>query len=192
MIKNSATDLLFIEPTQAPTAPIVDSITRKLTAAWRQRQTGPVRYRGQHSCTGVGCTATSDNADHRVVVELDTNSLCIHYVAMHRSEVPASELEKIAALQGEQEPTDAELRGDWRAAEVSEDEAEARWHQVKQLLDQRDQLLQHAYKDLPLDTAARYRVLRQAEDIAVEAGLPRPDYMFSMGVDRELHEREQR
>jgi hypothetical protein len=115
MIVTTPDHLLFFEPTGAPTAPIVDHYTRRVTAAWRARVDGRDRFRGQHFCTGRGCTATSGNGTHKAG-GLETNSLCIHYVACHRSEVPAEELAKILALPtSEVDPTPGEMAGDWRA-----------------------------------------------------------------------------
>jgi hypothetical protein len=94
MIQIDDKHILMIEPSSAPTAPVVDDITRKMSAAWRGRVTGRIAYRGWHDCTGVGCTASSDNRDHDVR-GLETNSLCIHYVARHRADVPQSMLDTI-------------------------------------------------------------------------------------------------
>jgi len=56
------------------------------------------------------CGATSDNKDHWIDGKL-TNSLAIHYIAYHRSDVSPEELAKVEALShGEVEPTEAELR----------------------------------------------------------------------------------
>ena len=115
MIANKPDHLLFIEPKQAPTAPIVDDYTRRVTAAWRARVDGRARFRGQHSCTGAGCSATSGNGTHKVV-GLETNSLAIHYVACHRAEVPHDELAKILdhLAPSDAEPTAGETSGRWQ------------------------------------------------------------------------------
>lgn len=111
MIQIDDKHLLMIEPTGAPTEPVIDDITRKLTAAWRQRWTSPFGYRGFHSCTGDGCLAASDNRDHRVM-GLETNSLCIHYVAQHRADVPQEMLDLIASWDiAGVEPSLVELTG---------------------------------------------------------------------------------
>lgn len=189
MITSQPDHLLFIEPTGAPTPPIVDDITRKLTAAWRQRRTSPFQSRGQHSCTGAACDAMSDSADH-TVAGLATNSLCIHYVAMHRAEVSQEDLDRIASFElGTAEPTVDDLAGDWRAAVIGEEEAVQRWHAARRLMVQVENLVKTAYQDLAHDADGRYRILRQAEDLAVQAGVsPRPDYMSRMGVNRAQHE----
>src|ERR1044071_1217212 len=112
MIDLDTNHLLFIEPAGAPSAmPTVDEITRKFAGAWRGRKTSDYAYGGYHECTGEGCDARSDPFDHWVDL-LETNSLALHYLAFHRSEVPAGELAKIAALAADEaEPTQEELTG---------------------------------------------------------------------------------
>ena len=52
----------------------------------------------------------SDNTDYILLNGQQTNSLCIHYLAFHRDEVPAEELAKVTALEaGEAEPSAEEL-----------------------------------------------------------------------------------
>lgn len=85
---------------------------------WRARIDGSARYRGQHSCTGAGCKATSGNGEHKVAGVFETNSLAIHYAACHRSEIPAAEIAKILALPtSDVEPIAGEMAGDWRACD---------------------------------------------------------------------------
>lgn len=101
--------ILMIEPSAAVSPePVIDVLTRKMTAAWRARRGEFAFYRGYHTCA---CGAESDNDDHRVgKADLLTNSLCVHYLAFHRAEVPQTELDKVAALEdGEAEPTNEEL-----------------------------------------------------------------------------------
>lgn len=88
--------LLMIEPTRLPSGqPVVDDLTRRMTAAWRAHEPeAGIAYRGWHTCS---CGRGSDNLDHHVGRYV-TNSLCIHYLAWHRREVPESELEKVRAL----------------------------------------------------------------------------------------------
>lgn len=82
--------LLMIEPRGKAEAPIEDRHTRLAEAAWSERVEGE-RYRGIHFCA---CGKTSDNCAWRVRGLL-TNSLLVHYVRDHRSEVPATELAKL-------------------------------------------------------------------------------------------------
>lgn len=102
--------LLMIEPNCPRSAePIIDDITRKITAAWRSRETRR-RFRGWHDCTGRGCTASSDNGEH-FVLGRETHSLCVHYVARHRDDVPQAMLDEIAEWNVEGvEPTAEEIQ----------------------------------------------------------------------------------
>jgi hypothetical protein len=102
--------LLFIEPAgPASEEPLIDHFTRRMTAAVRAaRPTGP-HWMGFHQC---GCGAVSANHDFRLPGGAVTNSLCVHYVAHHRGEVPAGQLARVAALAaGEADPEDGELQG---------------------------------------------------------------------------------
>lgn len=124
--------LLMIEPTCAPTVPLIDDITRKTTALLRAVIDPDTRsrYRGIHRCTGADCRAHSDNADHAIRVggmnvdhgtvgpdvEVQTNSLIVHYVACHRADVSDDERDKIERLfrhlcLDEQTPTSHEVTG---------------------------------------------------------------------------------
>jgi hypothetical protein len=108
ILRDSA--LLMVEPAGAPTDPIIDDLTRRITAAWRARRPSKRSYRGRHNCTGRLCLAVSDHFDHQIG-RRRTNSLCIHYVACHRGDLPAAELAKVAELPagGDVEPTAEEL-----------------------------------------------------------------------------------
>lgn len=101
--------LLMIEPSsRVSSASIVDALTRNMTAAWRERRRTD-STNGPHQCA---CGARSDINWWRVGGEpgWPTNSLCIHYLAYHRDEVPAEELEKVRALNTDGvEPTPEEL-----------------------------------------------------------------------------------
>jgi len=102
--------LLFIEPIQPATAtPTVDHITRRMAAAFRMAHTTTRFYCGTHQCV---CGANSTCQDHYLPNGLVTNSLCVHYVAYHRSEVPARQLAVIETLTAEEvQPTHLELEG---------------------------------------------------------------------------------
>jgi hypothetical protein len=108
MISNEG--LLYIEPRQpASTAPMVDHLTRKMTAAFRAAKPSGLGYCGIHACV---CSAVSKNRDFWLPNGEMTNSLCVHYVAHHRAEVPPDHLAKIEAFTfGEVEPTPEELQG---------------------------------------------------------------------------------
>lgn len=101
--------ILMIEPYWTADVPLIDELTRKMTAAWRQRRESEYGFKGFHRCS---CGATSDNRDHWVGggEGLLTNSLCVHYLAFHRNDIPQEELAKVRALNfGEEEPNEREL-----------------------------------------------------------------------------------
>ena len=111
MISNNKQHLLYVEPNGDPIAPIIDELTRKMTAAFRLAPDDGPAYRGFHQCTGGDCEATSSNREHVLPNGMQTNSLCIHYLACHRSEIPQSELNKVKLLNfGEAEPTYQEMQ----------------------------------------------------------------------------------
>lgn len=100
--------ILMVEPSgRTSVAPLIDELTRKMTAAWRKRRDSDYGMKGFHSCA---CHATSDNKDHWVGNDLLTNSLCIHYLAFHREDIPPEELAKVRTLtDDEAEPTEQEI-----------------------------------------------------------------------------------
>ena len=118
MIINEPKSLLFIEPENAATEePVIDSYTKKMTAAYRSTVKGflvdgeiiDAATGGVHHCI---CQSTSDDVNHVLPDKsAETNSLCIHYLAFHRGDVPEEELRKVASLTyGEEDPTDYELK----------------------------------------------------------------------------------
>lgn len=67
------------------------------------------QYMGFHTC---GCGASSTAFDYELPNGDQTISLCMHYVAHHRSEVPSEELLRVEGVAcGESEPTAEELQG---------------------------------------------------------------------------------
>ena len=102
-------DLLFIEPqTPASSAPVIDLLTRRMTAAYRLAERGP-QYMGWHDCI---CGAMSTTCDYFLSNGDKTNSLCVHYLAYHREAVPGEQLARVAKLPfGEVAPADVELAG---------------------------------------------------------------------------------
>lgn len=102
--------VLYIEPSAKVSAePVIDELTRKMVAAFRESEESMIMWRGFHMCA---CGAASNNKDYVLPNGDKTNSLCVHYLAFHRDEVPASQLEKVQRLNsGEAEPTDKELNG---------------------------------------------------------------------------------
>jgi hypothetical protein len=107
--------ILMIEPFGARSAtPVIDDLTRKMAAAWCRQRDSMERYgymtKGFHRCV---CDATSDNLEHWVGEGKGplTNSLCIHYLAFHREDIPDEELAKVDALPyGSEDPTETELQ----------------------------------------------------------------------------------
>lgn len=99
--------LLMVEPRGRGSSPVIDTLTRKMAAAWRKRTNSEYGYRGFHICD---CGAGSDNHDHWINGLL-TNSLCVHYVACHRANLSPEDLAKVEALGfGEEDPTPEELQ----------------------------------------------------------------------------------
>ena len=101
-------ELLFIVPKQhVSPIPVIDYITRKMCGAFRLVSTSDYAYGGVHICN---CGAVSSSHDHYLPNGVLTNSLCVHYVAHHRVEVPQWELAKIEEFMVEEvEPTWQEL-----------------------------------------------------------------------------------
>jgi hypothetical protein len=102
--------LLYIEPSQpASTEPVLDQLTRKIAAAFRQAGPTDGCWFGFHECV---CGAWSTNRDYRLPNGEVTNSLCVHYVAHHRPEIPLDQVAKVEAFAfGEVEPAAQELQG---------------------------------------------------------------------------------
>ncbi|MDO8504516.1 MAG: hypothetical protein Q7S36_01555 [Candidatus Liptonbacteria bacterium] len=108
-----ANSLFFIRPKNAPSAvPQIDRATKLMTTAFRAATRGP-SYRGNrrgfHICD---CGAISSNCNYflRNKARTVTNSLCVHYLAFHREEVPADQLAFVLNLIcKEANPTRAEL-----------------------------------------------------------------------------------
>lgn len=100
--------LLFMVPVQqASVQPVVDHATRLMTAAFRAYVKTRGRWRGVHRCV---CGARSSNVDYELPDGSVTNSLCVHYLAYHREEVPNADVVAVLLFNvDEQEPTNAEL-----------------------------------------------------------------------------------
>lgn len=110
MIVNSKYSLLFIEPKLAPEAsPVIDEYTLKLAYQMAHFTKIGVFYNGGfspnistmgvHTCTGDSCSAQSNSYDILLPCGLPTNTLALHYVMYHRSEVPVSDLQKIESME---------------------------------------------------------------------------------------------
>jgi len=102
-------ELLYIEPQgKKEPVPVVDGLTRRMAAALNKAIAGTKsrghfevdgRFRGWHTCA---CGAMSSNQDYLLSNGMITNSLCVHYLAMHRGEVPEAELRKVLTLPPEE------------------------------------------------------------------------------------------
>ena len=103
-----ATHVLYVEPgPYTPAEPVIDELTRKMTAAYRSAESDGMCWRGFHVCR---CGVNSTNHDFILPNGQQTNSLCVHYLAFHREDIPEAELAKVAALEsGEAEPNTEEL-----------------------------------------------------------------------------------
>lgn len=103
-------NLLYIEPTnEASSTPLIDDLTRKITAAYREAEPMDGFWRGVHTCV---CGANSSSQDYFLPDGTMTNSLCVHYIAFHRNEIPFHILEQVSSLPyGQCTPVEEELRG---------------------------------------------------------------------------------
>lgn len=102
--------LLYLNPLKPKSdEPVIDKITRRMASAFSNAlPTRPV-WRGWHTCV---CGARSSNRDYELVDGTETNSLCVHYLAYHRDEVPPGELARVMLLPADEvEPTEAMLEG---------------------------------------------------------------------------------
>lgn len=102
--------LLYVEPTaKTSKEPTIDSLTKKMTAAFRVADSDmPFGFGGVHVCA---CGAKSEAKDFVLPNGLIINSLCVHYLAFHRDEIPHDQLLKVAQFkEGEVEPSLDELQ----------------------------------------------------------------------------------
>lgn len=104
------TRLLFLEPTAARLSePVLDHYTTRMAAAFRKAVPLGEENLGFHTCA---CGARSASHDYTLANGEQTNSLCIHYLALHRAEVPEAQLARVRALPDEHATaTDDELFG---------------------------------------------------------------------------------
>lgn len=108
MIKLNNPHLLYIEPSieSLSNFPLIDFITRKITASFRKSK-HCCDWKGLHGASTGVCSTSHDYSlsDGKIV-----NSLCIYYLAWHRTEVPENQLKIVSRLKdGEEEPTAEEL-----------------------------------------------------------------------------------
>ena len=109
-------NFLFVEPKRAATEdPIIDLLTMRMTATLRLARPDRIYYLGFHQCV---CGALSLGHNFVLPDGRLTNSLCVHYLAYHRAEVPWYQLRRVRALgHGLAEPTELELRGQGQGQE---------------------------------------------------------------------------
>ena len=121
--------LLFIEPSSPPSQePLIDEVVKKMTTALLEaRKAGRIGFfdfscaegkwwsnaqaPGGHECDACkeqGRDISSLNYDFEISGRLYTHSLCLHYLAYHREEVPEWQINRILGLQVEQ--TEPEIK----------------------------------------------------------------------------------
>ncbi len=100
--------ILYINVKHPPSNwPVVDMLTLKITRAFRFADRSPLAFAGIHTCL---CGAKSESSDYILSNKKFTNSLCIHYMAFHRPEIPWQEIVEILKLEnGDSLPSRAEL-----------------------------------------------------------------------------------
>lgn len=107
MISNAPHMLLCIPIRSNSSAkPVIDEATRRMTAAFRTAGDGN-GFPGYHDCP---CGVWAPYAVYAIGT-IRTHALCVHYLAFHRGDIPADQLERVMALPfGEEEPNADELR----------------------------------------------------------------------------------
>lgn len=117
--------LLFIEPEKPPSKePLIDELTRKMTASFRKSQKGSINdyskpgkgynfiidggWFGPHRCS---CGVISGGRDYLLLNGEMTNENCIHYLAYHRNEILNEQIDRVSILDdGEESPSVEELK----------------------------------------------------------------------------------
>jgi len=78
----------------AETTPILDDITTKIAVAFSKAKVTR-RWKGLYRCK---CGTLSSSCDYKLPNGEQINSLCVHYLAYHRSEVSPSDLARIERI----------------------------------------------------------------------------------------------
>ncbi|GEM_PF-5825461 len=91
--------------------PVIDELTRKMTAAWRKGS----QQNGQGSCTLMTCSCKVAVPWAMFLIgehaEFYTSALCIHSIAYHRDEISQKDLEKVRNFPFEgEDPREGELK----------------------------------------------------------------------------------
>ncbi len=101
MVNLNENHLLFIEPEGLTKVPVWDGLCEKMARAVAETTASEGRTRGFHVCA---CGVASSNTVYHVRgrgrdgISMVTNSLALHYLVVHRDEVPESEFEKVNRL----------------------------------------------------------------------------------------------
>ncbi len=106
--KQPNSSLLYIETSPIISEePLIDEVTQKMTAAFRLSEDTGMHYRGIHMCA---CGACSSNTDYILPNCHQTNSLAVHYLALHRSDAPEDQIEIVEGFDyGIAEPSIEEI-----------------------------------------------------------------------------------
>ena len=89
--------------------PVIDDLTLRMVRALREATAPNYSFCGFHECV---CGALSDSTDRILPNGWMTNTLCVHYLAYHRGEIPARDLDAVSELPlGTAIPTSHELHG---------------------------------------------------------------------------------
>jgi hypothetical protein len=102
--------LLYIRPKNMPTEePVIDDLTLRMVGALRSARSPSYGYCGLHSCVRG---ALSDSSDRILPNGWMTNTLCVHYLAYHRTELPEKDRDAVGTLPPDkQAPTSFDLHG---------------------------------------------------------------------------------
>ncbi|MGH7304021.1 MAG: hypothetical protein ACRELZ_12065 [Candidatus Rokuibacteriota bacterium] len=98
------------EPTDEP---VIDELTMRMAAALRKATEPDYFQLGFHTCV---CGAISEAQDALLANGWTTNTLCVHYLAYHRLEVPEADLGMVRALPPEFEIPARQARAPIRGA----------------------------------------------------------------------------
>lgn len=88
--------LLFIEPKRAKSnEPVLDYLTELVENAFKLAKPCGPYWKGVHTCV---CGEHSTNHNYLLPNGWQTNSLAVHYMKYHRSEIPKQEIQKVQKL----------------------------------------------------------------------------------------------
>src|SRR5688572_25369727 len=88
--------ILFIQPRLLPAdEPLIDELTMRMTSALRRARVSRHWLGRRHVCM---CGAVGDSTDRALPSGAATSTLCVHYLAYHRAEVPVVDLNAVLEL----------------------------------------------------------------------------------------------